>query len=146
MAVTVHTVGLVWECNSRSCAARHSFTWLCTGTCTGHISVFIMPVYILEHSHQLTETMKNLTQDFISERKIHVCKIRHRDVLCSSSAQMLHDGAWDIVSVLYISHDLRRGVKKIVRDLLHYFPGGDDNLDEGFIFTCPGCGVPFAQQ
>ena len=126
--------------------SSHSLSWLCTGIRSGDISVLIMPVYIVEHSHQLTATMIHLTQDFISERKIHVCKIRHRDVLCSSFAEMLHDGTSDMVSVLYISHDLRRGAKIIVRDLLHYFPGGYDNLEEGFIFTCPGCGVPFSQQ
>ena len=146
MAVTVHKIALVWECNSCYCAARHSLTWFSIGRGIGYIFVFSMPVYIIEYFHQLTDTVKNLTEDFISERHIHVCKLRHRDVSCCSSAPMLHDGAWEFVSVLYISHEVRKGVKNIVSDLLHYFPGGDDNLDEGFIFTCPGCGVPFAQQ
>ena len=90
--------------------------------------------------------MKDLTQDFMSQLKIHVCKLRHRDVLCSSFAEMLHDGTSAMVSVLYISHDLQRGAEIIVRDLMHHFPGGYDNGDEDSIFMCPGCGLTFSQQ
>ena len=105
-----------------------------------------MPVYLLHHSQQLTETMKYLIEDFMSERKIHVCKLRHRDTMCCSSASQLHDGAWEFISCLYISHNVRMGVRQIIRNILHYFPAEDDHLDEEFIFTCPGCGVPFAEQ
>ena len=105
-----------------------------------------MPVYIVEHYHQLNATIKHLTHDFMNELKFHVCRLRHRDVTCCDSAHLLHDGNISIVSVLYVPHDLQRGAEIIANNLLDYFPGGYDNLDEDSIFMCPGCGLPFSQQ
>ena len=134
-------VCLVWEYNSRSCVIRHSLSW----ACLGYRSVFSMPVYILQHSQQLPETMKNLIEDVFSHRIIHVCKLRHRDTMCCSSAAQLHDGAWEFISCLYISQNVRKGVRQIIRNIMHHFPAGPDQ-EEDFIFTCPGCGVPYAEQ
>ena len=120
----------------------HSLTW----ACLAYRAVFRMPVYLIHHSQQLTATMKQLIDDFFRERIIHVCKLRHRDTMCCSSAAQLHDGAWDFISCLYIAPTLRMGVRQILRNIMHYFPAGHENLDEDFIFTCPGCNIPFAEQ
>ena len=105
-----------------------------------------MPVYIIEHYHQLNATIKQLTSDFMNELKLHVCRLRHRDVTCCESAQLLHDGNLSLLSVLYVPQDFQRGAAIIINNLLDYFPGGYDNLDEDSIFMCPGCGLPFSQQ
>ena len=105
-----------------------------------------MPVYIVEYFHQLHAIIKDLTEDFMRQNKLHVCKLRHRDVTCSSFAQMLHDGTNSMLSIVYISHDLQRGAEIIVKELMNHFPDGYDNTDEHFILTCPGCGLTFSQQ
>ena len=148
MGGTADHGGMVWEFNSRSkCASRPSWLRLhCTGISSGTISASIMPVYIVEHFHQLNAIIKDLTQDFMRQIKVHVCKLRHRDVMCSSFAQMMHDGTNAMLSLVYISHDLQRGAEIIVKELMHHFPDGYDNDDEHFILTCPGCGLTFSQQ
>ena len=105
-----------------------------------------MPVYIVEQFHQLHAIIKDLTEDFMRQNKLHVCKLRHRDVTCSSFAEMMHDGTNSMLSIVYISQDLQRGAQVIVKELMNHFPDGYDNNDEHFILTCPGCGLTFSQQ
>ena len=104
-----------------------------------------MPVYIVEEFHQLHAIIKDLTEDYMKQNKIHVCKLQHRDRTCAFS-EMMHDGTHPLVSIVYISQDLQRGAQVIVQELMNHFPDDYDNNDEDFILTCPGCGVSFSQQ
>ena len=105
-----------------------------------------MPVYIVEEFHQLQAIINDLTEDFIKQKKLHVCKLQHRDVTCCSFAQIMHDGTHPLVSIVYISQHLQTAGQIIVKELMTHFPDGYDNKDEDFILACPGCGVRFSQQ
>ena len=105
-----------------------------------------MPVYIVEEFHQLHAIIKDLTEDYMKQNKIHVCKLQHRDRTCCSFSEMMHDGTHPLVSIVYISQDLQRGAQVIVQELMNHFPDDYDNNDEDFILTCPGCGVSFSKQ
>ena len=105
-----------------------------------------MPVYIVEEFHQLHEIIKDLTEDYMKQNKIHVCKLQHRDRTCCAFSEMMHDGTHPLVSIVYISQDLQRGARVIVQELMDHFPDDYDNNDEDFILTCPGCGVSFSKQ
>ena len=105
-----------------------------------------MPVYIVEEFHQLQAIIHDLTEDFIKQKKLHVCKLQHRDVTCCSFAQIMHDGTHPLVSIVYISQHLQTAGQIIVKELMTHFPDGYDNKDEDFILACPGCGVRFSQQ
>ena len=105
-----------------------------------------MPVYIVEEFHQLHAIIKDLTEDYMKQNKIHVCKLQHRDRTCCAFSEMMHDGTHPLVSIVYISQDLQRGAQVIVKELMDHFPDDYDNNDEDFILTCPGCGVTFSQQ
>ena len=105
-----------------------------------------MPVYIVEEFHQLHAIIKDLTEDYMKQNKIHVCKLQHRDRTCCAFSEMMHDGTHPLVSIVYISQDLQRGAQVIVQELMNHFPDDYDNNDEDFILTCPGCGVSFSKQ
>ena len=104
-----------------------------------------MPVYIVEEFHQLHEIIKDLTEDYMKQIKVHVCKLQHRDRNCCDSSEMMHDGTHDSISIVYIAPDLERGARVIVQQLMDHFPDDQDH-DEDMILMCPGCRVSFSQQ
>ena len=105
-----------------------------------------MPVYIYDSYNQFNELMVLLTQDYLQEIKIHVCKMRHRDVYCSQYSQMMHDGQHPFVSVVYMADHLVNSVRLVINQMIDNLPRFGDNNDKDFIMTCPGCGVPYSQQ
>ena len=105
-----------------------------------------MPIYIVEEFEQLNGLILPLTQDYMKQIKIHFCKLSHRDVICSSYAEMMHDGTHPYVTIVYIPANLEAGARVIINQLREHFPNEDDNYDEEFILTCPGCGARFSQQ
>ena len=72
-----------------------------------------MPVYIVEEFHQLHEIIKDLTEDYMKQKKVHVCKLQHRDRNCCDSSEMMHDGTHLSISIVYITPDLERGARVI---------------------------------
>ena len=105
-----------------------------------------MPVYIVEEFHQLHEIIKDLTEDYRNQIKVHVCKLDHRDSNCCESSEMMHDGTHVSLSIVYVAANLERGARVIGEQLMHHFPDDQDHNDEDNILMCPGCGVSFSQQ
>ena len=105
-----------------------------------------MPVYIVEEVHQLHQIIQNLTEDYMNQLKLHVCKLSHRDENCSKYSEMMHDGTSPSISIVYIAPGLQRGARVIVKQLMDHFPDDQDHYDEDMILMCPGCGVSFSNQ
>ena len=103
-------------------------------------------IHICEEFQQLNGLIQPLTEDYNSQIGIHFCRLRHRDVLCCSSAELMHDGRHPHITIVYIRQNLEVGARVILKQLREHFPNKDDNYDEDFIMTCPGCGTPFSQQ
>ena len=103
-------------------------------------------IHICEEFQQLNGLITPLTEDYNRQIGIHFCRLRHRDVLCCSSAELMHDGTHPHITIVYIRQNLEVGARVIIKQLREHFPNEDDNYDEDFIMTCPGCGTPFSQQ
>ena len=103
-------------------------------------------IHICEEFQQLNGLITPLTQDYMRQIAIHFCKLRHRDVICCSFAEMMHDGTHPRITIVYIPPNLEAGARIIINQLREHFPNEDENYDEEFILTCPGCGAPFSQQ
>ena len=108
--------------------------------------IIIMPVYIYNSHHQFTEIMTSLTQDYLQQIKIHVCKMRHRDVDCTEYSEILHDGQHPTISIVYVTDLLGWSTQFLIDEMMNNLPDFGDNNNRAFIHTCPGCGVPYAQQ
>ena len=113
---------------------------------SSHLNIITMPVYIIDSFNQVNDLMVLLTQDYLQEIKIHVCKMRHRDVYCSQYSQMMHDGQHPLISIVYVADQLEWSVRFVINQMIDNLPRFGDNNDEEFIMTCPGCGVPYSQQ
>ena len=108
---------------------------------------FLNMLYICNNYEQLNAIILPVTQDYLESVSIHVCTLTHRDELCSNSAELLHDGLYPHVSMIYIPFELQRGAEILISQLKQNITEEvHNNEDDAFIFTCPGCGTPFSQQ
>ena len=105
-----------------------------------------MPAYLYNAHHQFVDIMTSLTQDYYDGIKIHVCKMDHRDVDCTEFSQILHDGQHPNISIVYVTDLLAWSTQMLIDEMMDNLPDFGDNNNPSFIHTCPGCGVPFAQQ
>ena len=109
----------------------------------------------------ITSLVPRLTKLYMENIAVHFCQIRHRDVLCTDGADMLHTGKHPLIKVVYIAPDLQAAAKVIIQQLKDIFPpefeAGDNGLDAinvhhpvqrraKNILMCPGCGVRFGSQ
>ena len=104
-------------------------------------------LYICTEFEQLNGLIIPVTQDYLEHIPIHVCKLTHRDVLCSNYAELMHDGLHPNITMIYISPELKAGAQIIISQLRANIPNQEENNEnDNFIFTCPGCGTPFSEQ
>ena len=104
-------------------------------------------LYICTEFGQLNGLIIPVTQDYLEHIPIHVCKLTHRDVLCSNYAELMHDGLHPNITMIYISPELKAGAQIIISQLrANITEQVHNNEDDDFIFTCPGCGTPFSEQ
>ena len=104
-------------------------------------------LHIIEHFEHLESLIIPLSNDYAQDVGVHFCTTHHRDVLCCRNAQTMQDGASPTLTVVYISPTLYKGARIIANHLRHYFPQQTvNNPSFALMFTCPGCGLPFAQQ
>ena len=104
-------------------------------------------LHIIEEFNQLQNLIIPLSDDYAQDIGIHICKINHRDVLCSENAEFVHDGTSPSITIVYIPSNLEKGAKIIIKQLREHFPNQTaNNPTTAFIFSCPGCGIPFSQQ
>ena len=103
-------------------------------------------LHICTEFEQLNGLIVPLTEDYVQNIAIHVCKMRHRDVICCKYAELMHDGTHPNITIIYIPPTLEPGARIIISQLKAHFPNKKENNDEEFIFICPGCGTPFSKQ
>ena len=104
-------------------------------------------LYICLEFQQLNGLIVPITQDYMENIAIHVCNLTHRDIQCCNYAELMHDGSHPNISMIYIPPELRAGAQVIIDQLRANIQNqGKNNEDDDFIFTCPGCGTPFAEQ
>ena len=99
--------------------------------------------------NQLTGLIKPLSEAYLENISIHVCKIQHKNVLCTPDAKYtMHDGTSQHVFIVYISPDLKQGAEIIINQATNILSSQEQNMnaDHDFIFACPGCGLEFADQ
>ena len=104
-------------------------------------------IHICEHFEQLNNLIEPLSDDYVDQIAIHVCKIEHRDIICCECAEIMHNGSNPCVTIIYIPSELETGTRIIINQLQAHFPNQRaNNPNNEFIFSCPGCGNPFSQQ
>ena len=104
-------------------------------------------LHICTEFEQLNGLIVPITQDYLENIPIHVCQLTHRDVLCCNYAEMMHDGSHPNITMIYIPPELKSGAQVIIDQLRANIPNQEENNeDDDFIFSCPGCGTPFSQQ
>ena len=106
-------------------------------------------IYICKHFNQLKGLIKPLSEAYIQNIAIHVCKLRHRNVMCTETAtETMHNGTNPNVTIIYIPTDLKHGAQIIINQAKDHLPSPEENMnaDDDFIFSCPGCGVPCSIQ
>ena len=104
-------------------------------------------LYICTQFEQLNGIIIPVTQDYLESISIHVCKLTHRDVLCSNSAELMHDGLDPNIAMIYIPTELKGGAQIIISQLRQNITEPvHNNEDDDLIFSCPGCGTPFSEQ
>ena len=104
-------------------------------------------LYICTQFQQLNGLIVPITQDYLENIPIHICQLTHRDQICCQDAEMMHDGSHPNVTMIYIPPELRAGAQVIIDQLRANIHNQEvNNEDDNFIFTCPGCGTPFADQ
>ena len=120
---------------------------LLTHALTKEPKKFLNMLYICTTYDHLNAIIIPVTQDYLECVPIHVCKLIHRDEVCSNSAELLHDGLYPNVSMIYIPLELQRGAEILISQLKQNITEPvHNNEDDDLIFTCPGCGTPFSQQ
>ena len=110
---------------------------------------FLDMIHMCTAFNQLKGLIKPLSDAYLQNIAIHVCQIRHKNVLCTPTArETMHDGKNPNVIIIYIPPDLKQGAQIIINQAKNYLPSQQDNqnADDDFIFTCPGCGVEFSDQ
>ena len=113
-----------------------------------------MPVYIIHSNQQLNALIPYLTEDYIDNKWIHICKLQHGDINCSEHSQFLQSGQLPTLSIVYIPACLAQGIRIILNQLIEHFQYDDDNdedddknnVDADDMMMCPGCGLPFSEQ
>ena len=103
-------------------------------------------IHICTLFEQLNGLIVPVTQDYLENIAIHVCKLTHRDIICCNYAEMMHDGSHPNITIIYISPELKADAQ-IIGQLRANIPNQEaNNEDDDFICSCPGCGTPFSQQ
>ena len=74
-------------------------------------------LHICTEFEQLNGLIVPLTEDYVQNIAIHVCKMRHRDVICCEDAEMMHDGSHPNITIIYIPPELEPGVRIIISQL-----------------------------
>ena len=110
-----------------------------------------MPVYILQSIYQLTDLIPLLTQDYIDNKMIHICKLHHGDINCFDYSQWLYFLGPNL-SLVYVPDYFEQSIRNVLNQLIEHFQYDDDNDEEDdnnhleVMMMCPGCGVPFPEQ
>ena len=111
-----------------------------------------MPVYIIQSIQQLAALIPFLTEDYIDNKWIHICKLHHGDINCSEHSQLLQSGQLPTLSIVYIPDFLAQSIRIILNQLIEHFQYDDDNDEDDdnnnldAMMMCPGCGLPFPEQ
>ena len=99
--------------------------------------------------NQLTRIIQPLSDAYLENIPIHVCKLAHKDVVCSSTAAYtMHDPTNKDIFMVYITPTLRQGANVIINQATNIISSNQHTMNEdiNFIFTCPGCGLQFDDQ
>ena len=103
--------------------------------------------FICQEFEQLNGLILPLTQDYRQNKGIHIRQLRHRDIGCCEYAELMHNGNHPSITIIYILPELEAGARVIISQLRAHFPNQEENNeDDEFIFTCPGCRTPFSEQ
>ena len=99
--------------------------------------------------NQLTGIIQPLSDAYLENIPIHVCKLAHKDVVCCSMAPYtMHDPTNKDIFMVYITPTLRQGANVIINQATNILLSKEHTMNEDidFIFTCPGCGLEFDDQ
>ena len=111
----------------------------------------MMPIYIVHTEAQLDDLHPTLTQLYIDNAMINVCKLHHGEENCSEHSNMVHSGQHPNMTIIFINAFLEANIRIMINQLINQYPLEEEDEEEPnnyiqCIMMCPVCGTPFSHQ
>ena len=110
----------------------------------------MMPIYCVHTEAQLDDLHPTLTELYIDNAMINVCKLHHSEENCDEDSNYVLSGQHPNMHVILINSFLEAKMRIIINQLIQQYPLEEDEDEPNnyiqCIMMCPGCGTPFSHQ